>query len=98
MHSDRLTDRKRVARAGRPLWVRVRVETDEGAYMGRVRLDGSRGTIRELIDDERAYLAVWDATEEPAGTRDDFVAIHKGAIRYVVVLGRNAEPGAQMEA
>jgi hypothetical protein len=77
------------ARRRRRRWFRVRVETEEGTYTGRLRLDGPRGTLHESIDDERAYLALWDATEEATGSRDEYVAIHKGAIRSVVLLGED---------
>jgi hypothetical protein len=63
--------------------------------VGRLRLSGPRGTLREVVDDPRAYLALWDAAEEPSGAAGDFVAIHKGAIHSVVLLGRDtAPPGA----
>ncbi len=75
---------------GRPRWLRVRVETDEGAYVGRVRLEG-HGSLRELVSDDRAYLALWGVTEQRSGRRDDFVALHKGAIRYVVTLSKDED-------
>ena len=77
-------------RRGRRPWFRVRVEMEDGAYVGSLRLDGPRGTLRELVDDDRAYLSLWDATQEATGSRDEFVALHKGAIRFVVLLDANA--------
>jgi hypothetical protein len=69
------------------------VQTEDAAYVGRLRLEGprgTRGTLRDLIDDDRAYLALWNATEEATGSRDEYVAILKGAIRSVVLLGEDA--------
>jgi hypothetical protein len=73
-------------RRGRRPWFRVRVETEDGAYVGSLRLDGPRGTLRELVDDDRAYLSLWNATQEATGSRDEFVALHKSAIRFVALL------------
>jgi hypothetical protein len=79
-------------------WYHVRVETESGAYVGRLRLDGPRGTLRETVDDDRAYLALWDATEEATGSCEEYVAIHKGGIRYVVLLGEAAAGASHPEA
>jgi hypothetical protein len=85
-------------RPGRPRarkrWFRVRVQTEDAAYVGRLRLEGPQGTLRELIDDDRAYLALWNATEEGTGSQDEYVAILKGAIRSVVLLGADAAGAA----
>ncbi len=97
MHERRARRRPEAPRRRRR-WYRVRVETESGAYVGRLRLDGPRGTLRETVDDDRAYLALWDATEEATGSCDDYVAIHKGAIRCVVLLGEAGAAVARAEA
>jgi hypothetical protein len=78
---------------GRRRWVNVRVLTDDGSYLGRLRLEGARTALHDLIADERAYLALWDARRE-GETRAEFVAIHKGVIRAVVLLGEVADVAA----
>ena len=78
-------------RSTRPRWLRVRVETDNGAFVGSIRLAGPAATLRGLIDDERRYLALWDVIEERSGAREDHLAIHKVAIRYVLLLGNARE-------
>jgi hypothetical protein len=54
--------------------------------------------LRETVDDDRAYLGVWNATEEGSGSPGDFMAIHKGAIRSVVLLGEDDVQPAPGEA
>jgi hypothetical protein len=71
---------------GRRRWVNVRVLTDDGSYLGRLRLENARTALHDLIADERAYLALWDAKRE-GEAEVEFVAIHKGVIRAVVLLG-----------
>jgi hypothetical protein len=80
--------------ARRRRWVRVRVDTDAGAYVGSVRLDGPSGGLRELVEADRSYLALWSATHESSGAVEEFVAIHKSAIRLVVLLGASGPRGA----
>jgi hypothetical protein len=86
-------DRDRL-RARRRRWVRVRVDTDEGAYVGSLRLDGPTGGLHELVEDDRSYLALWSATHESSGAVEEFVAIHKSAIRLVVLIGASGRRGA----
>jgi hypothetical protein len=84
------------ARSGRTSprrrWFRVKVQTDEAAYLGSLRLGSARTALHDLLADERAYLALWDATEEGSPAAREYVAIHKGAIRAVVLLGDAAAP------
>jgi hypothetical protein len=87
MHRRRGESEPQGSRSRRRRWFRVRVETEAGAYEGRLRFDGPRGTLRETVEDDRAYLSLWDATDVATGARDEHVAIHKGAIRWVVLLG-----------
>jgi len=95
MHRRRGTSDRQETQDRRRHWVRVRVEMESGAYEGRLRFDGPRGTLRETVEDARAYLSLWDAVDVVTGTRDEHVAIHKGTIRWVVVLG---EAGATAPA
>jgi len=71
---------------GRKGWVRARVETDEGAYEARLRVECSQHGLGDLLDDGRAYLGLWDAAPHGASTREEFLAIHKGAVRCVTLL------------
>jgi hypothetical protein len=86
----------------RPLrsrWCRVRVETDEGAYVGSLRLDGGTASLRDTLDGRRVYLALWDAVHEASQERHGFLVIHKSAIRQVSIIGRASAPaGTPAEA
>jgi len=80
--------------SARRLWFRVRVLTEGRTYLGRLRLERARTALHDLIGDDRAYLALWDATEEGIPGDPGFVAIHKSTIRAVVLLGDAAAPAA----
>jgi hypothetical protein len=88
-----LKDRVRSG-ARRRRWVEVKVDTDGGAYVGSLCLDGSTGSLRELVEGDRSYLGLWRATHESSGAFEEFMAIHKSAIRVVVMLGASQRGAA----
>jgi hypothetical protein len=71
-------------------WFRVRIETDGGAYTASLRL-GAAG-LRRLLDDERTYLALWNVVADGSARVEEFVALHKGTIVSVVVVGEERSP------
>jgi hypothetical protein len=72
-------------------WYRVRVDSECGVYLGSLCLDA--GGLRPVIDDERAYLPLWNAVHEGSQAPAGFVALHKAGIRSVVVMGEDREGG-----
>jgi len=91
--TDKAGDR---VRRPRQRWCRVRVETDAGAYLASLEL-GSVG-LRELVDDERLYLGLWNAQQEGTPGVEEFVALHKGSICSVVEVGEERRGPLQQEA
>lgn len=83
------------SRRPRQRWCRVRVETDAGAYVGSLEL-GAVG-LRELVDDERSYLGLWNAELEGSQGVEEFLALHKGAICSVVVVGEGREARPRLQ-
>ena len=88
------TRRAHPRRPSRRRRVRVRVETDDARYEGCLRMVRRPGGLHDVLNDGRAYLALWDATLDGSLPVEEFVAIHKGTIRSVVVLDP-CEPGSQ---
>ena len=74
-------------------WVRVQVSTDDGVYLGSLHLDPSRGGLQGLIDDGRAYLPLWHAQRDGSPVSEEFLAIHKVAVRQVIVIGTDQHRG-----
>jgi len=72
---------------GRRRWFRVKVVTEDGTYTGSLRLEKGRSALRELVDDDRVYLSLWAVRREGSPQVEEFIALHKTAIRYVVVVG-----------
>ena len=83
------------SRRTRRRWCRVRVETDTGAYLGSLELGGVG--LRELVDDERTYLGLWNAEQEGAPGVEEFLALHKGTICSIVVVGDESQAPPQLQ-
>jgi hypothetical protein len=65
----------------------VRVETDQGCFVGWVALRAAGDGLREWVDGARAYLGVWDARREGTDTPvQEYLAIHRNAVRLVTVI------------
>ena len=86
------------SRSGRRRWFKVRIVTEDGSYLGSLRLEPGSSALRQLLDDDRSYLSLWDARREGSAAVEEFLAIHKVAIRYAVVIGHDAVAGAAGEA
>lgn len=82
----------------RARWIRVRVVTEDGGYVGKVKLEGGSRSLSDLVGDGRAYLGVWSAIHESSGREEDFIALHKASVRYVVQLSEGAATAAPAEA
>ena len=87
--------RRSTARRKRPRWCRVRVETDAGAYLASLEL-GALG-LRELVDGERTYLGLWNAEREGSPGVEEFLALHKGTICSIVVVGDESQAPPQLQ-
>ncbi len=79
-------------------WFQVRVHTDEGVYGGSLRLAGGPSALSELVGDGRVYLTLWEAIRDGVRIPEGFVAIHKAAIRSVVVIGDGECAAPPLEA
>jgi hypothetical protein len=87
---------RRVRRSDKPRWYRVRVDSESGVYLGSLCLDA--GGLRSVIDDERAYLPLWNAVHEGSAAPANFLALHKAGIRSVLVVGEDGELDSAAEA
>jgi len=69
--------------------VRVRVSADGSLYEGDVHLHGDARRIQEVLNDPRPFLNLTDVKiQSEAGTEvASYVALNKGAITHVVLLG-----------
>jgi hypothetical protein len=86
VRSEARTSEDSPRRHGRRRRVRVRVVTDVETYLASLQVPHRRGGLDHVLNDGRAYLALWDATLAGSSEVEEFVAIHKGAIRSIVVL------------
>jgi len=50
------------------------------------------------VDDERTYLGLWNAQQEGTPGVEEFLALHKGSICSVIVVGEDHNGPLQQEA
>jgi len=69
--------------------VRVQVSADGSSYEGDVHLHGDARRIQEVLNDPRPFLNLTDVSISSDGgtTKASYVALNKGAITHVLVLG-----------
>ena len=70
--------------------VRVQVSADGCTYEGNVHLHGDARRIQEVLNDPRPFLNLTDvriAGEGSSTTEAAYVALNKGAITHVLLLG-----------
>jgi hypothetical protein len=72
--------------AGRARWATVRVETDEGIYIGRMFIPEMKKRLSDVLCDERMFVALTEASKDGAPMMESFVAINKSFVRTVRVL------------
>jgi hypothetical protein len=73
--------------------VRVQVSADGSSYEGDVHLHGDARRIQEVLNDPRPFLNLTDVAIRSEGggtTKASYVALNKGAITHVLVLGDDA--------
>lgn len=80
--------------------VRVRVSADGSMYEGDVHLHGDARRIQEVLNDPRPFLNLTDVKihNDAATEIASYVALNKGAITHVVLLGDEQEASFGMIA
>lgn len=74
--------------------VRVQVSADGSLYEGDVHLHGDARRIQEVLNDPRPFLNLTDVKIQTDAAMEvaAYVALNKGAITHVVLLGDDAAP------
>ena len=79
--------------AGRARWATVRVETDDGVYVGRMFIPEMKKRLSDVLCDERPFIMLTEPTKDAAPMMEAFVAVNKSFVRTVRVLQEH-EPEA----
>lgn len=72
-------------------WARVRVETADGVYIGRLYIPENKKRLSDVLCDERPFLSLTEVSREGSQVHEPFVAINKIFVRTVRVL-EESEP------
>jgi hypothetical protein len=66
----------------------VRVEVDGGCYVGRLYVPDGKKRVSEVLNDDRQFLSLADATLNDSGSVEAFVAINKRFVMRFVSCTR----------
>ena len=78
-------------------WVRVRIETEDGSFVGRVHVPETRKRLSDVLCDERSFILLTDVTINDAQSVEPFVALNKAFVRTVRVLNELEEAPAPLK-
>jgi hypothetical protein len=67
-------------------WATVSVETDGGAYVGRVYVANARSRVSDVLADDRQFLSLADVKVNGGDQVEAFMAVNKRFIRTLRIL------------
>lgn len=74
------------AQPARARWATVRIETDEGVYVGRMFIPEMKKRLSDVLCDDRPFIALTAVSRDHSALEESFVAINKRFVRTVRVL------------
>jgi hypothetical protein len=72
--------------AARAKWCTVRIETDEGVYVGREYVPDTKNRLSDVLNDDRQFINLTEVSINDAAAHEPYVAINKAFVRSVRVL------------
>ncbi len=80
-----------VGYAPRARWARVRIETEDGVYRGRVFVPDTNKRLSDVLCDDRPFLNLTDVSVNDSPVVEAFVAVSKRYIKAVRVLQEDGD-------
>ena len=77
----------------RARWAKVRIETEDGVYVGQVFVPETKKRLSDVLCDDRAFLNMTEVTINDSQVVEPFVALNKRYVKAVRVL---QEGGAEV--
>lgn len=77
-------------------WATVRVETDNGVYVGRLYVADASKRVSDVLSDDRQFLSLADVSMNDGEHLESFMAVNKHFIRTLRIVdeGLAEGPGA----
>jgi hypothetical protein len=79
--------------AGKARWATVRVETDNGVYVGRLYVADARKRVSDVLSDDRQFLSLADVSMNDGEHLESFMAVNKQFIRTLRILDEGVVDG-----
>jgi hypothetical protein len=70
----------------RAKWATVRIETDEGVYVGRIYVPETKKRLSDVLSDDRPFLSLTEVSVNDSERVEQFIALNKRYVRTVRVL------------
>ena len=77
----------------RARWARVRIETEDGVYVGQVFVPETKKRLSDVLCDDRQFLNMTEVSINDSQVVEPFVALNKRYVKAVRVL---QEGGAEV--
>jgi hypothetical protein len=77
----------------RARWARVRIETEDGVYVGQVFVPETKKRLSDVLCDDRPFLNMTEVSINDSQVVEPFVALNKRYVKAVRVL---QEGGAEV--
>jgi len=79
--------------AGAARWATVRVETDNGVYVGRLYVADAKTRVSDVLSDDRQFLSLADVSMNDGQDLESFMAVNKHFIRTLRILDEGVPEG-----
>jgi hypothetical protein len=70
----------------RARWTKVRIETEDGVYVGQVFVPETKKRLSDVLCDDRPFLNMTEVTINDSQVVEPFVALNKRYVKAVRVL------------
>jgi hypothetical protein len=70
----------------RAKWATVRIETDDGVYVGRIYVPETKKRLSDVLSDDRPFLNLTEVSVNGSERVEQFIALNKRYVRTVRVL------------
>jgi len=74
-------------------WATVRVETDNGVYVGRLYVADASTRVSDVLSDDRQFLSLKDVSMNDGPYTESFMAVNKHFIRTLRILDEGVPEG-----
>ena len=92
----RMTAGRIASQPGRARWATVRVETENGEFVGRLYVPETKKRTSDVLCDDRQFVFLTEVSVNHSETVEPFLAVNKRFIKTVRVLHEGEPEGVPL--